>query len=154
MQHIVEVQMEVPCAVPPDAVRQAVVTVLQQAGVEQSCEVAVVLSDDETLQSLNRRFRGVDRPTDVLSFADDTRGPFSVVGELRYLGDIVISVERAEAQAQAAGGTLTQEIQVLAVHGTLHLLGHDHATPEDKARMWAAQAAALQHLGADIRLPE
>ncbi len=154
MQHIIDVQSDTPCEVPPEAVRQAVTTVLQQEGVTQPCEVAVVLSDDETLQTLNRRFRGVNRPTDVLSFANDTRGPFSVTGEIRYLGDIVISLERAEAQAQAAGGTLTQEVQVLTVHGTLHLLGYDHATPEDKARMWDAQAEALQHLGVTIRLPE
>ena len=118
--------------------------------------MVVVISDDAALQELNRRFRGVDRPTDVLSFADDTRGPYAGgLGQFpHYLGDVVISIDRARVQAGAVEGTLTQELQLLAVHGTLHLLGFDHETSAEKAAMWAAQAAILAALGVDILLPE
>ncbi|MFL7870595.1 MAG: rRNA maturation RNase YbeY, partial [Anaerolineales bacterium] len=73
----------------------------------------------------------------------------------RYLGDILISVPRAEEQARAAGHGLEAEVQLLAVHGTLHLLGYDHAEVEEKARMWKAQAEVLERLGlAEIEIRE
>jgi probable rRNA maturation factor len=82
-------------------------------------EVCVVLSGDRVLRRLNRRFRGKDRPTDVLSFAGGAEGA---------LGDIVISVETAERNARGRGRTLAGELDVLVLHGFLHLLGHDHET--------------------------
>jgi probable rRNA maturation factor len=156
--HRVEIQVEEPLGpVETEALERAALVVLAQQGVQIPCEVVVVISDEETLRELNLRFRGVNAPTDVLSFPDDTRGPFAALGgidEPRYLGDIVISLPRAEIQAAAAGGTVTQELQLLVVHGVLHLLGHDHGKPEEKARMWAAQAEILHYLGVDIPLPE
>ncbi|MBN2389817.1 MAG: rRNA maturation RNase YbeY [Anaerolineae bacterium] len=136
--------------------REAVIETLAQQNVHDACEVVVVISDDAALRDLNARFRGVDAPTDVLSFADDTRGPFAGgSGNFpRYLGDIVISIDRAREQAEAAGGTLVQELQLLTVHGVLHLLGYDHAESAEKAAMWAAQSAILTTLGADISIPE
>jgi probable rRNA maturation factor len=65
----------------------------------------------------------------------------------RYIGDILISIPRAQSQAEAAGHPLESEVQLLVVHGTLHLLGHDHAQPEEKSRMWQAQAEILESLG-------
>lgn len=85
-------------------------------------EVAVVLSGDETLRGLNRRYRGKDKPTDVLSFP----GPGGGEG----IGDIVISVETARRNAATYGRTLTQELDVLALHGFLHCLGYDHETDD------------------------
>jgi len=136
--------------------RRAVIETLAQQGVGEACEVAVVISDDAALRDLNARFRGVDAPTDVLAFADDTRGPFAGGGGKfpRYLGDIVISIDRAREQVEAAGGALMQELQLLTVHGVLHLLGYDHAEPAEKAAMWAAQTAVLTTLGVDIAIPE
>jgi probable rRNA maturation factor len=81
-------------------------------------EVALVLAGDRLLRRLNRDYRGKDRPTDVLSFPGD-RGEGG-------LGDIVISVETAERNARALGRTLPQELDVLALHGFLHVLGYDH----------------------------
>ncbi|MBN1874468.1 MAG: rRNA maturation RNase YbeY [Anaerolineae bacterium] len=120
------------------------------------CEVTVVISDDEALCELNRRFRGEDHPTDVLSFTNDTRGPCAgATGTFPfYLGDVVISIDRARVQAAEAGGTLTQELQLLAVHGILHLLGHDHENPGNRTRMWEIQSTILKALGVDIPLPE
>ncbi len=107
-------------------------------------ELSVVLTDDEQLQELNRDYLGVDAPTDVLSFPASETDPES--GEA-YLGDILISVQRASQQAEAAGHPLQAEVQLLVVHGVLHLLGHDHAEPKEKARMWSAQSAILKSLG-------
>jgi len=156
-RHIVDIQVEEhvgPVDIKP--LRKAVIETLAQQGVSEACEVVVVISDDAALRDLNARFRGIDAPTDVLAFADDTRGPFAGgSGKFpRYLGDIVISIDRAREQAETAGGVLVQELQLLTVHGLLHLLGYDHAEPAEKAAMWAAQTAILMALGADIALPE
>jgi probable rRNA maturation factor len=88
-----------------------------------SGEVALVLAGDRTLHRLNRDYRGKDKPTDVLSFP----------GEAAGLGDIVISVPTAERNARRLGRTLPQEIDVLALHGFLHVLGYDHE--KDDGRM-------------------
>ena len=135
-----------------DAVR---LTLLHQS-VEEASEVVIVISDDDALEELNRRFRGVAQPTDVLSFENQTRGPYSIgtAGFPRYLGDVVISLDRAREQADAAGGALTDELQLLAVHGVLHLLGYDHADEREKEQMWAIQSEILRLLDVDITLPK
>lgn len=118
-------------------------------------EIAVVVSGDETLQELNRRYRGVDAPTDVLAFPNETRGPFvGIGGQPHYLGDVVISYPRAEEQAGEAGHSVEAELLLLVVHGVLHLLGYDDQIDEERARMWAAQAAILRSIGVEIQLPE
>ncbi len=107
-------------------------------------DLSIALSDGRRLQQLNRDFLGIDAPTDVLSFPAAESDPES--GAV-YLGDIVISVEHARKQALAAGHPLEAEVQLLVVHGVLHLLGYDHARPAEKSRMWAAQAAILNSIG-------
>lgn len=138
------------------SLEQAAHFVLKMHELEGSIELVVVISDDDTLEALNRRFRGEPRPTDVLSFEDDTRGPFAggTATYPDYLGDVVISIDRAREQAAEVDGTLTQELQLLTVHGVLHLLGYDHETAPDKATMWQVQRTALRALGADLSLPE
>jgi len=155
-QHI-EIQTEVPLEdVDLTLLKVASLATLRHQGFSEASEITIVITDDAALRELNRRFRGVDKPTDVLSFSDDTRGPFAGGGEgfPRYLGDIVISLPRALAQSEAAGCDVVAELQLLIVHGTLHLLGYDHADPASKTQMWAAQEAILQLLGIDIPLPE
>lgn len=107
-------------------------------------DLTLVLTDDEQLHSLNREYLGVDAPTDVLSFPASETDPET---ERRYLGDILLSIPRAEAQAQAAGHSLADEARLLVIHGVLHLLGHDHAEEAEKKRMWKAQADILEQLG-------
>lgn len=107
-------------------------------------ELTILVADDDMLAGLNQAYRGITTPTDVLSFPAG-ESP-AVPGMPPYLGDIALSLPRAQAQAVAGGHTLVQELQLLVVHGTLHLLGHDHAEPEEKARMWAAQAEVLRRL--------
>jgi probable rRNA maturation factor len=107
-------------------------------------DMTIVLTDDAQLHELNREFLGVDAPTDVLSFPASESDPETGTP---YLGDILISVPRATEQALVVGHSVEAEVQLLVVHGTLHLLGHDHAEAEEKARMWAAQAEVLSRLG-------
>ncbi len=157
IKHQIDVHVEEQVgALETQPVAQAVEATLAQQRVAETCEIVVVISDDAALHTLNLRFRGVDRPTDVLAFADDTRGPYAggVSGFPRYLGDVVISIDRAREQAASAGGTLAEELQLLTVHGVLHLLGYDHADAEDKALMWGAQAAILAALDIQLALPE
>jgi probable rRNA maturation factor len=107
-------------------------------------DLTILLSDDAQVRELNRQYLGIDAPTDVLSFPAGEADPDTGV---TYLGDVIISVPQAVAQARAAGHGLEAEVQLLVVHGVLHLLGHDHAQPEGRGRMWAAQADVLSQLG-------
>jgi probable rRNA maturation factor len=109
-----------------------------------SADMTIVLTDDAQLHELNREFLGVDAPTDVLSFPAAEEDPETGAP---YLGDILISIPRATQQAQTAGHSVEDEVQLLVVHGTLHLLGHDHAEAGEKARMWQAQAEVMSRLG-------
>jgi probable rRNA maturation factor len=112
--------------------------------------MSIVITDDDKIQQLNRQFRGVDSPTDVLSFPDEP-----VPGEAEpYLGDLVLSLPYIQRQAAAEGHTLSDELVLGVVHGTLHLLGYDHDTPDNQNRMWAKQAEALLELGVNIIVPQ
>ena len=131
-------------------VERAVVEVLRAEGVAGPVELGVLLADDARLHALNRSYRGVDAPTDVLSFGDD--GPSTpFVGQpdaVRYLGDIAISYERVLAQAAEYGHAPSRELAYLAAHGALHLLGYDHEhSPERAAAMRAREEAAMGALG-------
>lgn len=112
--------------------------------------LSIAVSGDETLQSLNRQHLGHDYPSDVLSFPSESDDPDS---EGRYFGDIAISYPRAHAQAVAGGHPVNAELQLLTVHGVLHLLGHDHTAADEKKRMWQAQAEILAGLGCAITEP-
>lgn len=156
-RHYIDVQVEEQVGdVETAPVERAARLTLMRHELDESQELSVVISDDAALEDLNRRFRGEPHPTDVLAFPDDTRGPFSAGGGgmPRYLGDVVISCDRARQQAEEAGGTLSEELQLLTVHGVLHLLGYDHTNEQEKEQMWAIQSEILRLLGVNIRLPE
>ncbi|MDI9442036.1 MAG: rRNA maturation RNase YbeY [Firmicutes bacterium] len=111
---------------------------------DPEAEVSLSFVDNETIRGLNDQYRGIDEPTDVLSFPQDDDLPL----ELPYiLGDIVISLERAAEQAQEYGHGLEREVLYLAVHGLLHLIGYDHQTEEDKSAMRAREEEVLAKLG-------
>lgn len=128
------------------AVAAAANMAMTHESVSDGAALTLLLTDDDYLRQLNLQYRGEDRATDVLSFpaGDPIPGNEHL---LEYLGDIAISVQMAEAQAEAKGHDVTAELQLLAVHGVLHLLGYDHLDGEEKASMWAAQAAILGRLG-------
>ena len=114
---------------------------MRREGIAGDPEISVVLCDDPFIQSLNARYRGQDKPTDVLSFAQE---------DPDVLGDIVISLPTAARQAEAAGWTLENEIALLGVHGLLHLLGYDDETEAGAWEMQARTEAALREAGVPV----
>ena len=143
----------------PDARRmilRAINAALRAEGVGVDCEISVLLTDNEGIHELNREYRNVDRPTDVLSFPefDLTPGELPAPEDadpgtgLVPLGDMVISMERAAAQAKEYGHSNRRELSYLVVHSVLHLLGYDHLDEgPQKARMREREEAILGELG-------
>ncbi len=111
-----------------------------------SASLSVLLTDDEQLQKLNFEYRQIDSPTDVLSFTVGEVFP-GENGEVLYLGDIAISIPYAQREAKKKGHLYTEELQLLAIHGVLHLAGYDHLNKQDKEEMWAVQEGILAGLG-------
>ena len=138
------IHIESETSFPQDLLERAAKTALEHEMQSLASELSIILTDDARLHELNLNYLGVDAPTDVLSFPASETDPETGA---RYIGDILISIPRAEIQAQAAGHTLEAEVQLLVVHGVLHLIGHDHAEAEEKTRMWKAQAEILERLG-------
>lgn len=102
-------------------------------------EIDVSLVSDNTMKSLNRKYRGKNKPTDVLSFSQEDM----VVKKRRHLGDIIIAKETTRKQATAAGKTVHEEFSMLAIHGLLHLLGYDHEKKKDEVVMFGLQNKLL-----------
>ncbi len=159
-----------------ELLRKGINEALIIGGGPQDAEIGLILVDDEAIHELNRSYRQVDAPTDVLSFAMQEKGEGEpeifmdellndgetildtdhmadddnediVVYEDSLLGDIVISVERARTQAEQYGHSFQREIVYLAVHGTLHLLGFDHCTEAEERTMRQAQKQVMEKLG-------
>lgn len=143
----------------PHLITQAARSTLQFLRQQPSSEVklslaevnslSIVITDNEIVQQLNQEYRGVNAPTDVLSFENSPDPDFPEFDETTaaYLGDIVIAFPVAQAQAAAAGHSTQAEIMLLTVHGMLHLLGFDHDTPERKNHMWQIQRQIMTELG-------
>jgi len=130
-----------------DAVRRAVETVGRLYGAE-AAEVSVTLTDDAHIHVLNREYRGVDRPTDVLSFAlMESEEPEIIGGASEVLGDLVISLERVQVQAEEYGHSALRELSFLTVHGMLHLLGYDHMEEDERLEMETEQRHVMEELG-------
>ncbi len=124
--------------------RNLIKKVLLAEDCPKSSEVSLLFTDDEYIQILNRDYRNTDKPTDVLAFSLLEGEEFAEDEEEYPLGDIVISVETAKRQAEERRASLDEEIDMLAVHGVLHLLGYDHATDEDEKTMFSRQKELLQ----------
>ena len=138
---------------------------LDAAAVAERGEVSVVIADDEALLELNARHRGEPSVTDVLSFSPHHAGPYmgdddalddgggfpdfpTLDGQPEELGEVVISYPQAKRQARQARRPVAVEVETLVVHGVLHLLGYDHAEPDEEREMFALQEAALERAGA------
>ena len=135
-------------------IEHAIAAALAAEGLAGAIEISVLVTDDATLHQLNRDYRNVDAPTDVLSFADDDESdasPFAFVrppDTPRYLGDLAISYERVVAQASEYGHSRARELAFLTVHGVLHLLGYDHERGiADQAVMRAREEVIMQQIG-------
>ena len=136
-------------------VRLAVEATLAYEAVARELEVSVTFTDDEGIRKLNRNYRKIDKPTDVLSFPlfDFEGEGDAMTDELDdMLGDIVISLERAAAQAEEFGHSFEREVAFLTVHSMLHLLGYDHETSEeDELDMRRRQTAIMEMLGLAVK---
>ena len=137
-------------------IRRTILETLDYEGMENDVEVSVTFVDDEGIRELNNRFRKLDKPTDVLSFPlldyeGESEEPF--FDELcNNLGDIVISLERAMAQANEFGHSFEREVAFLTAHSMLHLLGYDHElSDEDDADMRARQNDIMERLGLSVK---
>ena len=113
-----------------------------------NAEVAIVIKDDAHIQALNKQYRGIDEPTDVLSFQYSGVDPDS--GQ-DILGDILIAYPRAARQAEEGGHPVMDELILLVVHAALHLLGYEHETEEQKEEMWGVQNDILEALEVSAR---
>ena len=133
-----------------ELVSESVDGALVYLGFTRECELSVTFTDNGKIRILNRDYRGIDRPTDVLSFPmySFSDGDVPDGEEHVMLGDIVISVEKAREQAAEYGHSLRREIAFLAVHSVLHLLGYDHETSEEgEKEMFALQEKIMNALG-------
>ena len=159
-RHYIPVTADVPgadqciCAL----IRKVIRAALLAEGLTAPCEIDVLLTGDAGIQALNREQRGVDSPTDVLSFPEFELSPGELPGEedadpgtgLIPLGDMVINLERAAAQAKEYGHSNRRELAYLVIHSVLHLLGYDHMDEgPEKARMREREEAVLESL--DLR---
>lgn len=107
----------------------------------------LIIVDNNYIHELNSTYRGIDRETDVITFALEDEDSLVLPGSERILGDIYISIDKAKSQALEYGHSLLRELAFLAVHGFYHLLGYDHMTPEDEAIMFKKQEEVLEENG-------
>jgi probable rRNA maturation factor len=151
-----EIEVEVDAAfreaVDVENLRSAAVATLRHAALEEGA-LTVVIVDDEGVRTLNRQYRDIDAPTDVLSFSAQEGEelndlPPELLEEMgNYLGDLIIAYPYTVAQAERYSHSVAAELRLLVVHGTLHLLGHDHDIAERQQVMWDAQRQVLALLG-------
>ena len=139
---------------PTCLLRRAISLTLERHDVPVTAGVTLLVTGDEDVQKLNRRFRDVDAPTDVLSFPSMEAGesPMPGVEEEPYLGDIIVAFPYTALHAHEDGHAIEHVLALLAVHGTLHLLGYDHDDADAQAEMWDLQAEVLTALEIPIEV--
>lgn len=129
-------------------IEQCTAAALEEEQIAEDAEVSVTLVDNARIRELNNEFREIDRETDVLSFPmGDESFEVDPDNDAILLGDIVISLEKAQAQAEEYGHSFRREVAFLLTHSLFHLLGYDHMTPEEEKEMFAKQEAVLERLG-------
>ena len=128
-------------------VRRAILATLEYEKKDGHSEVSVTFTDNEGIRAINREYREIDSPTDVLSFP-----LFEEAEGTRMLGDIVLSLEKCRAQAEEFGHSFERECAFLTVHSTLHLLGYDHVNSEaEEQDMRARQTAIVENMGLGVK---
>lgn len=139
-----------------DLLKKAIELSLQQEGFDTPSEISVLLVNDEEIQEINREQRNLDKPTDVLSFPMvemeqgemlSNEGDYDLDENLLLLGDIVISMETTQRQAEEYGHSLERELAFLVTHGVFHLLGYDHLEEKEEQVMIGKQEAVLEAMG-------
>ena len=139
-----------------DLIEQVIISAAKELKLEDNFEVSITIVDNNHIHEINKEYRSIDRPTDVISFAiEDNDDEFEIFfAELdddialpRLLGDIFISMDKAEEQAEEFDHSIEREIGFLTVHGFLHLNGYDHQTEEEEKEMFALQDIILEENG-------
>lgn len=139
-----------------DLIEQVIISAAKELKLEDNFEVSITIVDNNRIHEINKEYRSIDRPTDVISFAiEDNDDEFEIFfDELddaivlpRLLGDIFISMDKAEEQAEEFDHSIEREIGFLTVHGFLHLNGYDHQTEEEEKEMFALQDIVLEENG-------
>ncbi|MFO8011356.1 MAG: rRNA maturation RNase YbeY [Dehalococcoidia bacterium] len=130
-----------------DWLRSAVDAVFELETVDDPVELSLVITGDANVRELNRVYRGLDSTTDVLAFALQEGDEFPpAIGGPVQLGEVIISFDQAERQASEQGHSLKRELEILTIHGVLHLLGYDHHQLEEERTMQAREGAALDRI--------
>lgn len=129
-----------------DIIEKVINKVFEIEGLKKaSCSIIIV--DNSYIHKLNKEYRGIDRVTDVISFALEDDKSMIIPDGIRLLGDIYISIDKAKEQAKEYGHSLERELCFLAVHGLYHLLGYDHETKEEAEVMFKKQEEVLREYG-------
>ena len=158
MQNLqLSIQIEDPFVslVDKDWLGKVVETTLIADGVGELVDIGLVIASDETVQNLNRSYRGVDASTDVLAFAlsqpssDEVEHFAMPPDKILHLGEVIVSYHQAERQAEEQHHPIERELALLVVHGVLHLLGYDHGKPEAEQSMRAMEAEILNSIETD-----
>lgn len=147
----IDIQNEQSFVVDEARLRRAIETVLEQHEVDPESALTLVVTDNDEVAALNLAYRGIDQPTDILSFPAD-EPPVEIEDEPPYLGDMILAYPYAREQAERENHALSDSLCLLVVHSALHLLGYDHDTPENRAEMWAAQEQALKVLNVPLEI--
>ena len=144
LQHDILITIDEPYGryVAADDLERVARVALEAEGVP-GAELGILITDDATIHDLNRRYADEDKATDVLSFSLREGEEFVSPDETERLGEVIISLDTAKRQAEEAGRPLEAEVAHLLVHGILHLLGYDHAEPEEERAMQARERAIL-----------
>ena len=126
-------------------IKEIIRKILKYLKVDEETEISVLFTDDKFIRSLNNKYRGIDKPTDVLSFSlqEGTVKPPEVEND-KLLGDIIISVETAQKQADTLNHSMERELTVLLIHGLLHLTGYDHEEDKDYKIMREKESKILK----------
>ena len=133
-------------------IRRACIAVLRNEKFQGNAEVSVTFVDNDAIRRLNAKFRDKDVETDVLSFPMGENGEYDInhATGAKILGDVVISMEKADQQAKEFGHSFEREVCYLTVHSMLHLLGYDHMTPEEKAVMRMKEETVMAQIGLSV----
>lgn len=129
-----------------ETVEKVLYSAIEKEGLE-GINFNLIIVDNEYIHELNKNYRNIDRETDVITFALEDDDTMVLPENVRVLGDIYISIDRARSQAEEYGHSFLREISFLAVHGFYHLLGYDHMTPEDEKVMFGKQEEVLSAYG-------
>lgn len=145
MNPLIDILNEYEFAIPEDRLRAAALATLKHHDVPTDVVITIVFMTDDEIHGMNLKHRGVDKPTDVLSFPASALP--EEIDDSPYLGDILIAYAYTKAQSEREGTAADDGFMLMVVHGTLHLLGYDHATTEERAEMWDMQALILREMG-------